>query len=309
MKVLFFMERFHTDAKIGMTNNFWNLLGSFEVSGYGDYEVHYLDPSEPGCIWSTKEMDQILLTSEFDMAIISVYHILPSEEVLRKVGHKTAMAWWDPIISLDGVKHWSHLCHQLCFDHGFGKEYPEFPNINCVDVPQDTRIFYRDPSVEKEFDVSFVGSIDSARPDRRAVLEKIKPHFNIWMNGGRGHDLLNLKIEEYADIFRKSRICLNLQFGHGRPQKKGRSWECAAMGCLMFANNPGVFTGREGVWFEENVDYVSFNDDNLVEKIRHYLTHEEERNMISDRIYKKYQENYTPKHFWKKIFNICGVQV
>lgn len=308
IKICFITEKYHTGPTVGLTNNIYNLFGSFNSTGFGIYENYFIDPEE---IWSTSKIDHILLTKEYDVAVISVYHILPSIDALKRVGNKTCFLWWDGSVSIDGMKYWSNFCQQICFDYGFGKEHPDFPNINCLSVPQDPKIFYKDDDIKEEFDVSFVGSLDAPRPDRRILMEKIKLHIpNIWFNGGRGigPEYLNLPIEEYANIFRKSKICLNIQAGHGnKPQKKGRSYEIAAMGKFMLANNPQVFSGREGVFFEDGPDFISFDDSNVVEKIKYYLDHEEERKQIANNLYNKYCENYSPKHFWSKILNICGV--
>jgi hypothetical protein len=293
------MEKYHTDSTIGKTNNFWNLLGSYECSGYGQHEVCYIDPEE---IWSSEGVDKALMSHDYDAAIISVYHHLPSRHVASLVGHKTAFCWWDSVISMDGVKSWAPLVHQLCFDWGKGEE---LPNVFCVAVPQDTRIFNRDDSIE-DIDVSFCGSMTSYWSDRISLVKKIQDAgINIWGNGGRGHGLLNLPIEEYASIFKRSKMCLNLSKGHGRTQRKGRTFEIAACGKFMLLNHPEMYAG----WFEDGIDYVSFDDNDIVDKIRYYLANDDKRKEISNNLYNKYYNNYDPKHFWKQILNICGVSV
>jgi len=306
VKVLFITEKYHSGPQFGLTNNIYNLIGSYECSEYGTHEHCFIDP-EPGCIWSSGQVDQALNSKEYDAAIISVYHHLPGQQTARRLGHKIAMCWWDAIVSMGGVKSWSNTIHQLCFDHGKGNEYP---NSWCVEVPQDTRIFCPDPSVEKDIDVSFVGSIGAPWSDRAKMIEKIKSAgINVWAGGGRGPGYDNLPIEDYAKIHKRSKICLNLSYGHGRPQRKGRSFEIAACGGFMMTNCPQMLYGKEGEWFGEGTEYVSFNDDNVIDKIKYYLDHKEERDLISYRIYETYRNNYSPKYTWKKFLNICGVKV
>lgn len=301
--VLFITEKYHSGPNYGLTNHIYNLVGSYECSGYGTYEHHFIDPEN---IWSSQGVDAVLMSQSYDAAIISVYHHLPSPGVAAKIGHKTFMCWWDSIISMGGVMGWAGMIHQACFDWGKGQEHP---NCYCVDVPQDTRKFYRDSNVVKDIDVSFVGSIGSPWSDRANTINKIKEAgINIWAGGGRGPGYDNLSIDEYANMFRRSKICLNLSYGHGRPQRKGRSFEIAASGAFMLTNCPEMFNGKEGNWFDENVDYVSFNDNNLIEKIHYYLNNDSERNEIADNIYNKYMSYYAPNHFWSKILNICGAK-
>jgi hypothetical protein len=306
MKIIFITEKYHSGPQYGLTNNIYNLIGSWECASYGEYEHYFID-SEPGCIWSSKEVDDILLGSTYDAAIISVYHHLPSPFAAQKIGHKSCLLWWDAVVSEGGVRNWSQWIHQLAFDWGKGEEWP---NCFCVEVPQDTRLFYRDHNVVEDIDVSFVGSVDAPRSDRGRLIQRIRDSgFNVWAGGGRGPGLDNLPIEEYANMFRRSKICLNLSFGHGRPQRKGRSFEIAACGQFMMSNCCEMFGGKDGKWFENEVDYASFDDINVIDRIAYFLNNEQERNQIADRIYEKYVNNYAPKHFWKKVLNICGVDV
>jgi hypothetical protein len=302
--VLFITEKYHSGPQFGFTNNIYNLIGSYECSGYGTYKHVFIDPED---VWSSQGVDDALLNNEYDMAVISVYHHLPSQEVATKIGYKTWMCWWDSIISMGAVHPWSSKIHQACFDWGKGEE---FPNTFCVEVPQDTRIFYRDKSVVKDIDISFVGSITSYWTDRGQAVQKIRDAgFNVWAGGGRGPGLDNLPIEEYANIFRRSKICLNLSYGHGRPQRKGRSFEIAASGGFMMTNCPEMFSGKDGKWFEDGIDYVSFHDGNLIDQVRYHLDRQDIRDRVEESIYEKYYANYAPKPFWKKMLNTCWVEV
>lgn len=305
--ILFITEKYHSGPGYGPTNNAWNLHESYECANVGTFKHLYIDPED---IWSSHGVDQALLNNQgFDAYIISVYHYLPSHEVARKFSDKLCYFYWDASISMGTVHAHSSVAHQICFDFGKGEE---FPNVFCVEVPQSCKRFYKDDNVVKDIDVSFVGSMDAVRPDRAIAMQKLKDAgFNVYAGGGRGPGLGNLSVDEYANIHRRSRICMNFQCGHGlnRPQKKGRSWEIAACGAFMLANNPHTYQGKEGWWFEDGVDFISFDDNNLVDKVRYYLNNEEERKRISDNIYKKYQENYAPEHFWKKILRICNVNV
>jgi spore maturation protein CgeB len=51
-------------------------------------------------------------------------------------------------------------------------------------------------------------------------------------------------------------------------------------------------------------DYVSFESpSDLVDKIRHYLDHDDEREEIAARGEQKVRQIYNSEHFWKAIFN------
>ena len=66
MIILMIMEKYHSPGNI--TNNFWNLIGSWECAGHGTYEVAYIDPTE---IWSQRGVDHVLTTKQYDAAFIS----------------------------------------------------------------------------------------------------------------------------------------------------------------------------------------------------------------------------------------------
>ncbi len=308
IKVLFITEKYHSNGL--PTNNMHNLIGSWESTGYGQYEHLFIDP-EPGCIWSSQQIDEALLTKDYDVSIISVYHHLPSQEVAEKLGHKIAIIFWDAIVSMGSVFHCSSLLNVICVDHGRGMEYPDHPKVMCLEVPQDTRIFYPDETVEKDIDVSFVGSMNSPWPDRRALVEKIRNSgINIWFGGGRGvgHDgINNLSVEEYAKIHKRSKICLNLSYGHGRPQRKGRVFEIAACKGFMMSNRPETMKGRGGEFFGEGTEFVSFNENDVIEKIKYYLEHKEERELIAYRMHETYRNNFSPKYFYNKVLSMCGI--
>lgn len=310
MKVLFITEKYHSGPTYGLTNSMLNLIGSYEDSGCGNYQHLFIDPED---IWSGQGVDYALLNNTYDIAIVSVYHHLPSREVAQIFGHKMCYLWWDGSVSLGGMLSWAPLVHQVCFDFGKGEEYP---NVFCLEVPQDTRVFKRDKTIIENIDISFVGSIDAPRPDRKALIERIRnAGFNVWAGGGRGtgHSLLgndNLPIEEYVRVMQRSKINLNLSYGHSRPQRKGRLFELGALGKFTFVNNCEMLANTKNNmdrFFEPELEYVSFDDNNILEKLSYYLEHEEERKQIADRFYDKYMNNYSPKHFWDKILNICGV--
>jgi hypothetical protein len=311
VKVLFITEKWHdhNHRENGLTNNMYNLIGSYECSGYGTFKHCPLSPEE---IWSSEGVDKALLENDYDAAIISVYYHLPSHHVAKQVGHKTFMFWWDAIASMGQIQQWSSLIHQGMFDWGKGEE---LPNCYSLEVPQDTRIFRRDETVKEDIDISFIGSLNPYWTDRFPIIQMIEKDkdFNFWWGGGRHPGTpatkTNLPIEEYANIHRRSKLCLNLSIGHGKPQRKGRAFEIAASGQFMLTTCPETFRGKDGEWFEDGVDYVSVGLPDMVYKIRYYLDRPEEVKRMKDNMYKKYNENYGPKQFWKKILGICGVSL
>lgn len=299
IKVLFITEKYvHPNPQYGLTNNIHNLIGSFEESGYGSYEHLFISPD---AIWHPSGVEHALLTKDYDIAIVSIFHQIPRHSVAGQLGKKLCLLWWDSIVSEGHVRSFTNCCPNLVFDWGHGEEYP---NCFALQVPQDTRVFKKDVFAV-DIDVSFCGAIDTVRPERARLINLIKSAgINIWSGGGRGPEQTNFHVWDYASIFKRSKICLNFAGGHGRVQRKGRVFEIAACGKFMLSNHPEAMNGKDGPWFIDGTDFVSFDENDLVDKIRYYLSHEQERQTIADNMFTKYMYNY--KDFWRQIFNICG---
>lgn len=72
----------------------------------------------------------------------------------------------------------------------------------------------------------------------------------------------------------------------------------------MLANYPEMFYGKEGKMLNEYEHFVSFDEGNIVDKVRYYLDHEDNRQAIAENGYKKYQECYSSKQFWSKLISL-----
>ena len=57
-------------------------------------------------------------------------------------------------------------------------------------------------------------------------------------------------------------------------------------------------------YFTPMVDYVTFDSkEDLLDKVRYYLEHDEEREQIAYSGYKKAIKNYSGEAFWDKVLN------
>lgn len=333
MKVLFITEKYVDQPQFGPTNNLVNLIGSYVNSGLGTFEHLYIS-TDFGDISSIQRLDIELTTRDFDIAVVSIYPpISPSIWVTKLLGKRLVICWWDTVYTttsqilpinnphdcfrmflinpyenrsypyLHTLEEYSKYCTNIVFDYGCGKIQD---NIFGLPVPQDQTIYKK--SNDKKIDVSFVGSIE--RQGRREILERISDNnINIYVSGGRGHNKSNLSFEDYGRIISESKICLNIQLGSRVPQRKGRTFEISACGTFMLANYPEVFTGTEGSFFEEGIHYDSFDEDNVVEKIKFWLENDSERERIAENMYNLHQNKYSPVPWWENIFNITNTRL
>lgn len=74
---------------------------------------------------------------------------------------------------------------------------------------------------------------------------------------------------------------------------------------LLEAENPD--TAR---YFEPMVDYVPFSDEkDLIEKVRYYLSHDNEREAIAANGHRKVREKYNCKEFWRRVIEKACVSI
>ena len=110
---------------------------------------------------------------------------------------------------------------------------------------------------------------------------------------GRGWANGYVAIEEMVKIFNASKINLNFAESYGRnsrPQIKNRIFEvCMAGGFLLCEYVQGIED-----FFEIDKEIACFkNIDEAIDKIKYFLTHEDERKTIAEAGYKRAQSDYT----------------
>jgi len=97
MKVLFITEKYVGSPEFGLTNNMVNLIGSFKSANIGEYKHIFISDDE-GDVHSNEELDYILLTEEFDLAVMSPPgHFFPSLYVAEELQNKLVICWWDTL--------------------------------------------------------------------------------------------------------------------------------------------------------------------------------------------------------------------
>ncbi len=158
---------------------------------------------------------------------------------------------------------------------------------------KDPRVFY-DPKRERDIDVSFVGTVD--RPERQAALATIRSlGIEVFQTGGQREK--KLTIQEYAEIYMRSKVTINLVEYGGQSIDKinGRIFESTMCGTLLL--EPEWSNTKK--WFEPMADYVPYRDySDLADKIRHYLANKQERLAIAEHGHNTAMQRYDGKNFW-----------
>ena len=133
-----------------------------------------------------------------------------------------------------------------------------------------------------------------------------EPGIPVTKIGGRRE--LFISEEQMVGMLGRSKICLNLSDAgdSGVRHYKGRVAEALMCGCLLleWANdetNSVLTPFRDFVPFDGPLD--------LRQKVRHYLTHDGERQRIAERGRQTALELLDGREFWKSLFNRLGLDV
>jgi hypothetical protein len=129
-----------------------------------------------------------------------------------------------------------------------------------------------DPTVERIYDVGFVGSLDqpATRDERRAVLPRLE----------RRYRLNDYRTPAFGDAmmrtYNQSRIAVNIPVPGGFSM---RAFEAMAAGALFLTRHTD---GGQDDLFVDGVHLVIYDTfDDLIDKIDYYLTHDAERAAIA----------------------------
>lgn len=199
---------------------------------------------------------------------------------------------------------------------------------------------YRPLDLPKIYDVTFIGQPHS---NRKKIIEKIeKADINVkcW---GRGWPIERVAQKQMLKIFSQSKINLNLVkssgninlksmagiflkranhkiqiqnpnywgdnfkslMGRGREQIKGRNFEIPGCGNFLLTSN----ADNLGDYYQKGKEIVIYKDvKDLIDKIRYYLVHDEEREAIAKAGYRRTLRDHTYEKRFNEIFKIIGLK-
>jgi glycosyltransferase involved in cell wall biosynthesis/tetratricopeptide (TPR) repeat protein/2-polyprenyl-3-methyl-5-hydroxy-6-metoxy-1,4-benzoquinol methylase len=140
-------------------------------------------------------------------------------------------------------------------------------NIFWLPLACDPEIHGR-KDLDEKYDVGFVGSVTPAHVRRKRLLDEIGRHFSLHTD--------RKFMDEMAEVFSQSKIIFNEAINRDLNM---RVFEALCSGSLLVTDSaPG--SGLE-YFFKDNEDLVIFKEENLIERIRYFLEHPEERRRIA----------------------------
>lgn len=176
------------------------------------------------------------------------------------------------------------------------KQVTEELGYTYAHVPKDSRI-WNNPNKDRNIDVLFYGSFGLGREERQKyLLHLINNGINVVAGGSEGRD--HFSTEDYADGYKRAKIALSFSKAHGMNVVNARPFEAMSCGALLMEQSSQELAKL----YEPGKDYVEWIDEiDLLNKVRYYLEHEDERKQIADSGCKKTQELYSAKTFWESI--------
>ena len=194
----------------------------------------------------------------------------------------------------------SHLNWAKYFDFTFvaQREYlPEFKkagieNVFWLPLGADPEIHSK-KSGEKTYNVGFVGSLGTDSHQRRVnLLNKINSVVKVnysrcWWN-------------EMAEFFSASKIVFNNAVNNDLNM---RLFEAMSTGSFLLTDL-AVNSGQEEM-FKDGEDLGIYNDENIIEKVKYYLTNESEREKIAHRGQQIIHNAHTYLHRVEELLNVC----
>lgn len=314
MKHLLFVTEKWCDAKpkLSFTNNFHNSFNSFSRS-VDNWSFDTLHIDEAALTYKADINEVLIRYCENNKPDLIIFSLLgatpynPSDNTYRKLREmniKTCVFWPDtgPSWGMQTIEEINDLVDlHVSWDNprsNWHDSYPKRNNHISLWTPEDDSLFY--PTLEKSIDVSFLGSVNGYR-ERIAILSTLRESFPDAIISG-GQRTSRLTPSAYAELIRNSKIGVNFPISQSGVfyQAKGRIFEYTASNCLLIdIKNPAT----EG-FFKPNEDYIeAFSEKDLMEKIKYYLEHEDERKRIALKGHQTFSEKWTAKIFWETLLS------
>jgi hypothetical protein len=156
------------------------------------------------------------------------------------------------------------------YQRNYLRDFDEHPAgaVQWLPYACDTETF-RDLGVTRDLDVGFVGQLFAPGSERQRILEQLSRKYRV-------NEQRKYLQSEIPEIYSRSKIVLNLPIGDDLNFRFFEALSCGAM--LLTRRMPN---GQE-LLFREGEHYAAFdNEAELLDKVKYYLSHEEERRRIA----------------------------
>lgn len=269
----------------------WDICYHQTGSGAESYIINYCRNEKP---------DFVVLGAQPNHYTLGIFDCI---DTLKQLQVPTVHLWWDHI-SPDNQEIakqiGKHVTLNVVMDQlDFSDSYHDDNFINLW-YPIDGRLYQSQP--QRDIDVSFMGTITDEHQDRIKCLSHLeRSNVEVFMKTG-AYAQNPLTINDYALTLLRSKIGLNFTYldRYDKHQCKSRTFETLRSGALLLeSDNP-----QTAVRFRPYIEYVPFSDErDLEDKVRYYLSHDDERQQIASNGRSRAETNYSEQRFWQAVFN------
>jgi len=233
---------------------------------------------QPGFDPTVVSLETIVTIASMNIPIISIWGDLEAEEQQALAKGLEPFMW-----KIVGTAN-KALCER------FGYTY--------MHVPKDPRVF-NNPDKERDIDIVFSGSYGYGREERQKYMNHLLNNGIRLIHGGsEGGD--HFTTEDYADRYKRAKLALSFSQARGMNVVNARPFEVMNCGAMLLEQESLELAKL----YTPFIDYVPWTtEDDLLNKVRYYLEHDDERKLIANNGYRKTQELYSAQTFWKKVLN------
>jgi hypothetical protein len=200
----------------------------------------------------------------------------------------------------------------------YWRQFTKFPDkTHWVPEPKDPRIFYADASVERDIQLSFIGST-KGRLDRALNIAWLTGHgIEVVTSGGINNGQPST-ITDYANLLRRSQITLNFTSATTFQHINGRTSEATMCGALLMESDSPETARllepfRHYMPFTEqfhvvNHGHLANQQGDLIERLSYFMGRGAvEGREIAERGQRRAMELFDGRLFWQRIFEIAGL--
>lgn len=304
--VTFLIEKFtHEYGKSGISINLDNLVETLRATGRASCDVvHYDERFHEG---RPVQLADVVASPLADVHVVVTTlhyhsHANPTPELLqglRRRGSKVVMMWLDKKISRSTPEYYAAVDVNCVLD---GTDF-ELPAAWPIFTPKNPR-FFRDAGLARDIPVSLVGEVRYLA-QRKAMVDRLRTETRVPVQlfGTSAADTKRTRsVADYAALYQRSRISLAMTKDTVR-QLKGRVFEIVHCGALLCCD----VNHHVQQHFAPGREYVEFHDyEHLVDRLQHYLAHEDERAAIAAAGHRRATVHYSHDVFWRSLLSRCG---
>jgi hypothetical protein len=305
--VLILRHKFYSKGKDQPSTEVIHLDNTLISSGLATFDVLTCDHDLFISPLSDLQLIAKCLEVKPDAIILSSWGLAPRHPsihslklIRKKLGIPIAAIWWDTCSksfwsSLESVK--TEFDVHVIMDNPnlyyIDQEDQLFERVLQLWPPQDENLYK--PNVERDIPVSFQGQVSSYRSYRTEVIEyltqmKVLGHFS---TSDRHKQVTHAA---YADLMGRSRMSINFSYSVSCHQLKSRVLEIMFSGAMLLESE----NEQTSKLFEPMKDYVPFSSkEDLEQKIRYYLNHEDEMTTIAAHGRATAIKHYSSNRFWR----------